>query len=444
MTEAPEKQKALVYIENARNKTGNVPGLSKNISSKKIDKVGIIGAGTMGGGIAMAFVNAGLSVVLLEAEDEALKRGLEIIEKNYTRSVERGRFTKDQKMERLALIDPSLDFKDLGSCDLVIEAVFEDMSLKKRIFEPLSNTCGPDTILATNTSTLDVNEIARATRNPEKVLGLHFFSPANVMPLLEVVRGEKTSDETLVTAMELGRQICKIPVISGVCFGFIGNRMLQGYGREGQRMLLEGATPRKIDSALEDFGFAMGILAVYDLAGIDVVHKVREAMGDQCPDDPTFFKAAAVLYEAGRYGQKTRNGFYKYEPGSRERFDDEEAIRMLKDAAQKLAIDQREISIGEILDRCLLPLINEGAKILEEGIALRASDIDVVWIAGYGFPKIKGGPMFYADTIGLETVLAGIKKYREKFGPLYWEPAPLLEKLVKDGKTFADWDRQNT
>ena len=433
---------ALAYLEDARKKAAGVPGLPGDVAPRKITKAGVVGAGTMGGGIAMCFANAGIPAVVVEAEGDALDRGLKIIDANYVRSVKRGRFTEEEKSARMALIAGSLDFAGLKDCDIVIEAVFEDMALKKKIFGLLSEICQLDAILATNTSTLDVNEIATAAKNPERVLGLHFFSPANVMPLLEVVHADKTSPEVLAAALTLAGTIKKIPVVSGVCFGFIGNRMLQGYGREAQRMLLEGAAPRDVDSVLEDFGFAMGVLAVYDLAGIDVGHKIRQSMANR-PDDPAFFKAGEVMFEAGRYGQKTGRGFYRYEAGSRERFDDDEAVKLIRAAAGDLGIEQRKIPREEILERCLFPLINEGARILEEGIALRASDIDVVWTAGYGFPRERGGPMYYADGIGLDTVLAGINKYRERFGDLYWTPAARLEKLASGKKTFADWDRES-
>jgi 3-hydroxyacyl-CoA dehydrogenase len=291
---------------------------------------------------------------------------------------------------------------------------------------------------------LDVDAIAAVTQRPESVLGLHFFSPANIMPLLEVVRGKKTGDQTLVTALNLGKRIRKTPVISGVCFGFIGNRMLSPYGREAQRMLLEGAAPKQIDSALENFGMAMGVLAVYDLAGIDVGHKIRQAMGDKNPDDPTFFKAGGVMFDAGRYGQKTSAGFYKYDPGSRQRIDDPEATKLIAKAAGELGIQPREISSQEILERCFYPLVSEAAKILDEGIALRAGDIDVVWTSGYGFPCHLGGPMFWADQHGLEKILEGMNNYRKIYGDIFWNSSPLLEKLVRAGKTFADWDKGNS
>jgi len=438
------ESQSLRHIFFAERKTRKVPGISDDLPAKDIRTVGILGAGTMGGGIAMCFANAGIPVTLVEANQDNLKRGLATIERNYGITVKKGKMTEAQMKAVMANITGSLDMADFADCDLVIEAVFENMDLKKEIFGKLDGICKEGAILATNTSTLDVDKIAAETKRAESVLGLHFFSPANIMPLLEVVRGKKTDPGVLKSALEVGKRIRKIPVVSGVCFGFIGNRMLSPYGREAQRMLLEGATPRDIDSVLEDFGMAMGVLAVYDLAGIDVGHKVREAMGDNKPDDPTFFAAAAAMNDAGRFGQKTGAGFYKYEKGSRGRFDDEEALALIRKTAEDLGVTRDPPTKEEILERCLYPLVNEAANILDEGIALRASDIDVVWTSGYGFPRHKGGPMFWADHIGLEKILTGMKKYRKKFDPLFWQPAPLLEKLVREGKTFADWDRENS
>ncbi|MCH8172039.1 MAG: enoyl-CoA hydratase/isomerase family protein [Proteobacteria bacterium] len=437
------ESKALRHIFFAERKTRKIPGLPEDTAVHEIANVGILGAGTMGGGIAMCFANAGLPVTLVEANEDNLKRGLATIERNYERTVKRGRLSEKQKNALMANIRGSLDMADLADCDLVIEAVFENMDLKKEVFRKLDNICKQGAILATNTSTLDVDEIAAETKRPEYVLGLHFFSPANIMPLLEVVRGAKTDAGVLKSALQVGKRIRKIPVVSGICFGFIGNRMLSPYGREAQRMLLEGATPKNIDDVLEDFGMAMGVLAVYDLAGIDVSHKVREAMGDKKPDDPTYCAAGAVMNNSGRFGQKTGAGFYRYEKGTRGRFEDPDALALIRKTAEDLGVVQDPPSREEIFERCLYPLVNEGANILDEGIALRASDIDVVWTAGYGFPRHKGGPMFWADHIGLDKILAGMKKYREKFGPLFWEPAPLLERLVREGKTFADWDKEN-
>lgn len=435
------ESRALRHVFFAERKARHVPGLPEGAKAKDINSAGVIGAGTMGRGIAMCFANAGIPVKVVEAEERALRDGLSAIESTYESAVSKGRLNAGQKAEALARIKGSLKMEELKKADIVVEAVFEDMDLKKKVFRELDGICANDAILATNTSTLDVNEIAAATGRPERVLGLHFFSPAHVMPLLEVVRGEKITPEVLKTAFSLAKRLRKTPVLSGVCFGFIGNRMLQGYGREAQRMLLEGASPRDVDSALEDFGFAMGVLAVYDLAGIDVGHRIRQSLGDKALSDPTFFKPAEVMYQAGRFGQKTNKGFYRYGEG-RKRFEDPEAEKLIRKAADELGIKPHRISRDEILERCLCALINEGANILDEGIALRAGDIDVVWTSGYGFPRHKGGPMFYADELGLGKVLEGVNKYRKIFGPEFWTPSPLLERLVKDGKTFRERDEE--
>ncbi len=316
------------------------------------------------------------------------------------------------------------------------------MDLKKEVFARLDRVAKPGAVLATNTSTLDIDEIATAVKRPEDVIGLHFFSPANVMPLLEVIRTEQTSAQTILTAMELAKPLRKTPVLARVCYGFIGNRMMEGYAREAQRIVLEGATPRRVDSVLEQCGMAMGILAVFDMAGIDVGVNVHRANASRYPPDPTYYQADVALYEAGRLGQKTGGGYYRYERGDRTRHDDPEAIAVLRATAGRLGIAPREHSDAEILERCLYPLINEGIRILEEGVALRAADVDVVWTSGYGFPRYRGGPLFYADLIGLRTVRDGIMKYRETLGPMHWEPAPLLTRLAGEGRTLAQWEAE--
>jgi 3-hydroxyacyl-CoA dehydrogenase len=316
------------------------------------------------------------------------------------------------------------------------------MALKKGVFSNLDAVAKPGALLATNTSTLDVDEIAASIRRPEDVVGLHFFSPANVMPLLEVVRGHLSSAVAIRTAMELAKTLRKTPVLARVCYGFIGNRMMEGYAREALRLTLEGATPRRVDTVLEQFGMAMGILAVFDMAGIDVGVNVHRTNAHRYPPDPTYYQADAALHAAGRLGQKTGKGFYRYEKGDRTRHDDPEALALLRRRAAELGIAPREHSDTEILERCIYPLLNEGLRILEEGIAQRASDVDVVWCAGYGFPRYRGGPMFYADTIGLPVLLAGMEKYRAMFGPMHWEPAPLLVRLVREGRSLAAWDSE--
>jgi 3-hydroxyacyl-CoA dehydrogenase len=299
----------------------------------------------------------------------------------------------------------------------------------------------PGAVLGTNTSTLDINKIAKVTKRPADVIGLHFFSPANVMPLLEVIRTDDTAPVTVKTVMELAKPLRKTPVLAKVCYGFIGNRMMEGYAREAGRMTLEGATPREVDTALEKFGMAMGMLAVFDMAGVDIGVKVHQANAAQYPPDPTYYQSDFALYDAGRLGQKTSKGYYRYEPGDRTRHDDPEALAILKARAQKLGIEPRKHTEQEIVERCIYPLMNEGIRILEEGIAIRAGDVDVVWTAGYGFPRYRGGPLYYADTIGLKTLLDGMLKYQKVFGPMHWQPAKLLVELVEKGMSIADWER---
>jgi 3-hydroxyacyl-CoA dehydrogenase len=341
----------------------------------------------------------------------------------------------------MQLISTSLSYEDLAGADVIIEAVFESMDLKRKIFAELDRVAKPGAVLATNTSTLDIEQIATATRRPADVIGMHFFSPANVMPLLEVVRTTRTSDETIRTVMDLAKVLRKTPVLAKVCYGFIGNRMMEGYAREAERMVLEGATPRQVDSALEEWGMAMGILAVFDMAGIDVGVNVHKANASQFPPDPAYYQADFALHDAGRLGQKNGKGYYRYEPGNRSRIDDPEAVQIIQQRARELKVPQRQHNKDEIVERCLYPLLNEGFRILGEGVALRASDIDVVWAAGYGFPRYRGGPMFYAETIGLDVLLAGMRKYQDIFGPMHWQPAPLLLELVERKLTIAQWEQ---
>jgi len=435
------ESKALVYAFFAERETRKIPGLGADVRPRPVKSAAIIGSGTMGGGIAICFANAGIPVTVIDSTQEALDRGLGVVDKTYGSMVKRGRLAEQDKAKRMALIRGTLDYKDAAGADVLIEAVFENMELKKKIFATLDQVAKPGAVLATNTSTLDIDAIATAVKRPQDVIGLHFFSPANVMPLLEVVRTGATAPDVIQTAMELAKPLKKTPVLAKVCYGFIGNRMMEGYAREAERMVLEGATPRQVDSALENWGMAMGILAVFDMAGVDVGVNVHKSHADKYPPDPTYYQADFAIYEAGRYGQKNGKGYYRYEPGDRVRKDDPEAIAILRERAAKLKVPQRQHGEQEILERCLYPLLNEGIRILEEGVAVRASDVDVVWTAGYGFPRYRGGPMFYADTIGLKTLLEGILKYREQFGPMHWQPAPLLEKLVKEGRTLADWDR---
>jgi 3-hydroxyacyl-CoA dehydrogenase len=441
VAKATLESRALVHAFFAERETRKVPGLPADVRARPITKAAVVGAGTMGGGIAICFANAGVPVTVLDSSQQALDRGLGVIAATYDSMLSRGRITEADKHARMALIRGSLAYADLADADVVIEAVFESLELKRQIFAALDAVAKPGAVLATNTSTLDIGAIAAATRRPEDVIGLHFFSPANVMPLLEVVRTEVTSAEVVRTALDLSRPLRKTPVLARVCYGFIGNRMMEGYAREAQRMVLEGATPRQVDSALERWGMAMGILAVFDMAGIDVGVNVHRENAEKYPPDPAYYQADVALHAAGRLGQKTGHGYYQYRPGERARHDDPEAIAILKATATRLAVPRRSHTDDEIIERCVFPLINEGIRILEDGIALRAGDVDVVWTAGYGFPRYRGGPLFYADAIGLKAVHDGILKYRALFGPMHWQPAALLERLVREGRTLADWDR---
>jgi 3-hydroxyacyl-CoA dehydrogenase len=437
LVQSPESA-AMRHVFFAERQAAKIKDLPKDTPKRDINKVAIIGGGTMGGGIAMCFANVDIPVVMVEVDDEALQRGLGIVKKNYGITVSKGKMSEAQMESRLQLISGTTDYSDINDVDLVIEAVFENLDLKKDIFAKLDQTCKPGAILATNTSYQDVNAIAAATSRPQDVLGMHFFSPANVMKLLEVVRGDATADDALATAMQIGKKIGKVCVMSRVCYGFIGNRMLGGYGREAQMLLLDGCTPTQVDSALEDFGMAMGPLAMGDLAGLDVGYKARQARTD-LPDDPRLYRMGTVLVEMGRHGQKTGSGFYQYDPQTRARQADPEVESLIQEEAEKLGVERREISDEEILERCFYPLINEGALILEEGIAQRPSDIDVVYVYGYAFPAAKGGPMFYADSVGLKKVYDKICEFRDRYGEQYWKPAPLLKELAEKGSSFSAW-----
>ncbi|RWC26589.1 MAG: 3-hydroxyacyl-CoA dehydrogenase [Mesorhizobium sp.] len=404
---------------------------AKDIVKRRISRVGVIGAGTMGGGIAMAFANGGYPVTLLETNHEALQRGLGTIDKNYAASVSRGSLTEDAKRQRLAQFKGSTDYADLADCDLIVEAVFEDMAVKKEVFGRLEAVAKPGAILATNTSYLDINEIAGSTSRPQDVLGLHFFSPANVMKLLEIVRADKTAPDALATVVDLARRIGKVAVVVGVCHGFVGNRMLAARGSESEALLLEGATPRQIDQAFTDFGWPMGPFQVGDLAGLDIGWRNRKARGQTAI-------IADTLCEQGRFGQKTGRGFYLYENGSRTPVPDPEVEALIRDKASEKGIAPRAISAEEISERTLYPLINEGAKILEEGIAARASDIDVVWVNGYGFPVGKGGPLFWAGLEGAARIVERLEYWHQQTGKDVFRVAPLLERMAETGS----WDAE--
>lgn len=411
-----------------------VPGLPEE-PTRDIKSVAILGAGTMGGGIAMSFVNVGIPVTILEVQQEFLDKGLGTIRKNYASTVSKGRLKQEVMDQRMALITPTLSYDDLKNADLIIEAVFEDMAIKKEVFTKLDAVCKPGAILASNTSYLNINEIASVTKRPQDVLGMHFFSPANIMRLLENVRGEKTAPEVCATAMKIGKKINKVPVLVGVCDGFVGNRMVAKRGRESMFMLEEGALPWQIDKVVYDFGFPMGPYQMSDMAGVDIAWRNRKAKFDQLTKREQACNIVDKVAEMGRYGQKTGAGYYKYDE-KRNATPDPLIEELIIKHSQERGITRRTISDQEILERAIYIMINEGAKILEEGIAARPMDIDVVWMMGYGFPVYLGGPMFWADEIGLKKIYDACMKYSDLVGAEYWKPAPLLEKLAKEGKGF--------
>lgn len=422
-----EQSAAQRHVFFAERQVWKIPDISDDTLTLPVKKVGVIGAGTMGGGISMNFVNAGLPVTIVEAKPEALERGLGVIRRNYDSTAKKGRMSMEDVERRMGLLTGSLKLEDLADCDLIIEAVFENMAIKKEIFSKLDAIAKPGAILASNTSYLNVNEIAAMTKRPEHVLGMHFFSPANIMRLLEVVRGEKTDKRVIATAMQLGRQIGKIAVLVGVCHGFVGNRMLEPRQREANRLILEGAMPWDVDRVLYEFGFPMGPFAMADLAGLDIGWSRETSKGET---------AREILCEQDRRGQKTGAGFYDYDE-NRNAKPSKLVEQIILDLSAKQGITRREISDQEILERCVYTMINEGAKILEEGIAIRSSDIDIVWINGYGWPVYRGGPMFYGEQVGLGKVLDRLRAYEAKFGADF-KPAALLERLVAEGKGFRD------
>jgi len=430
------ESKAMRHLFLAERAAAKLAGISADIAPAKIASVAVIGAGTMGSGIAMSFASGGIPVALFETKQEALDRGLKTIRRNYEGTVAKGRLTPEEAEARIARIAATLDFAAVKDADLVIEAVFEDMEVKKDLFGRLDALCKPGAVLATNTSRLDVDEIARATQRPGSVIGLHFFSPANVMRLVEVVRGAATSSQTIVTSMAVVRAIGKLPVLVGVCDGFVGNRMVAPYAREAEFLLEEGATPEQVDGALRKFGLAMGRFAMSDLAGLDISWASRKRLAGTRPAHQRYSKVADRLCEMGRFGQKTGAGFYRYESGSRTPLPDPLVQEIIVQSAQEAGIERRAIGDAEIVERTIYALVNEGAKILEEGIAQRASDIDLIYVNGYGFPAWRGGPMFYADTVGLDKIYARVCEFERQHGEL-WKPAPLLARLAKAGRTFA-------
>ncbi|MEK7445468.1 MAG: 3-hydroxyacyl-CoA dehydrogenase NAD-binding domain-containing protein [candidate division NC10 bacterium] len=431
------QSKAQIHIFFSEREIAKIPDVPKETPVTPIRSAAVIGAGTMGGGIAMNFANAGIPVRVLEMSQEALDRGLAVVRKNYAATVEKGRLSQKDMDTRMSLISSTLSYDEIGSADIVVEAVFEKMDVKKQVFGILDRAARPDAILATNTSTLDIDAIAGATSRPGQVIGTHFFSPANVMRLLEIVRGARSSKETIATAMELARKIRKVGVLVGNCDGFVGNRMLHGYAREAEFLLEEGALPQQVDKVIYDFGLPMGPFTMGDLSGLDVGWLIRKGKAATRPKHLRYSPIGDRICEMGRLGQKTGAGWYRYEKGSRAPVPDPEIEALIVKTSQEQGIERRQISDEEILKRCMYPLINEGAKILEEGIALRSSDIDVIYIYGYGFPVYRGGPMFYADTVGLDRVYEDICAFHKAHGE-FWQPAPLLERLAREGKRFRD------
>ncbi|GMR24056.1 MAG: 3-hydroxyacyl-CoA dehydrogenase NAD-binding domain-containing protein [Acidobacteriota bacterium] len=437
-----DQARAQRHVFFAEREVAKVPDVPKDTKTADIQRVGIVGCGTMGGGIAMSFADAGLPVIVLESEEAALDRGLEKIRGLYESSVKKGRLSKKDMDARLARLQGTLEASELSDADIVVEAAFESMEVKKDVFRRLDEICKDDAILATNTSTLDVNEIADATKRPENVIGTHFFSPAHIMKLMENVRGDKTSKETVATVMKLSKRLGKVGVLVGVCDGFVGNRMLYAYRRQADFLLEEGALPQQVDSALYEFGLPMGPFAMADLAGLDIGWAIRKRQASTRPKDLRYSPIADRICEMDRFGQKTSAGWYRYEPGSRTPIPDPDIEKLVIDVSTELGFERRTIDDAEIVNRCMYPLINEGAKILEEGIALRPSDIDIVWIYGYGFPRYRGGPMFYADTVGVDKVYEFMAKLYEEQGE-WVKPAPLLEKLAKQGKSFKEYADSN-
>ena len=427
---AGDQSKAQRHIFFAEREAAKIPDMPETTKICPIARAAVIGAGTMGGGIAMCFANAGIPVTVVETGRDLLQKGLDRVAANYRTRISRGGLSAEEMERRMGLINGVTEFDAVGEADVVIEAVFEEMAVKKQVFADLDRQTKTNAVLATNTSTLDVNEIARATTRPRDVLGMHFFSPANVMRLLEIVRGEQTSFEALATAVALGRRLGKVPVTVGVCYGFVGNRMLARRSVETERLLLEGALPQEIDTAVAGFGFPMGPCAMMDLAGLDVGWRIRQGRGEHTLIEDT-------LCEAGHYGQKTGKGYFRYDAGSRTPVPDPEVEKLILEASSRLGINRRPIPQEQIIERMILPMINEGARILEEGIATRPSDIDVIWVYGYGWPVWRGGPMYYADRLGLAHLRDRLSFYADRSRDETLQPAPLLQRLAREGRGFA-------
>ena len=431
------QREALIHMFFAEREVAKIPDVPKDTPSQTIAKAGVIGCGTMGGGISMSFLNVGIPVTVLEMDQEALERGIGVIKKNYDIQVQRGRMSAAEVDQRMGLLTGTTDYADLGEADVVIEAIYENIDVKVETFKKIDAAAKPGAVLASNTSGLDIDKMADATGRPESVIGLHFFSPANVMRLLEVVRGAKTSKEVIATSMQLGKRLNKIAVLSGNAPGFIGNRMLAGYTQQGSEIILQGATPYQVDNVLLEFGMPMGPFQMADLVGLDLGWRARKLAGMKPEDVPITARVADKLCEMERFGQKNNRGFYIYPEGSRAGQPDPEVVALVEETSAELGIVRREIDNEEVLKRCLYPLINEGARILEEGIAIRPCDIDIVYINGYGFPEVTGGPMFWADKQGLDNILSDIEAFHAEYGGKVWEPAPLLKQLVAEGKSFA-------
>lgn len=429
------ESKALRHAFFAERVASKVPDVPADTPVRSIKQAAVIGAGTMGGGIAMNFLNAGIAVVLLETRQEALDKGMATIRKNYENTLKKGKLTQEKLDQRMALLTGTLSYGDIAQADIVVEAVFEEMSVKESVFRQLDSVMKQGAILASNTSTLDLNRIAGFTSRPQDVIGLHFFSPANVMKLLEIVRGAQTGKDVLATALALAKKLKKTGVVSGVCDGFIGNRMIEQYSRQAGFLLDEGALPEQVDQAIEKFGFAMGPFRMGDLAGNDIGWAIRKRRAVESPEI-TYSRSADLLCEMGRFGQKTGGGWYDYKAGDRKAYANEQVNAMIVQHSADLGISRRQISDKEIVERLVYSLVNEAAHILQEGIALRASDIDMVYLTGYGFPLFRGGPMLYADTVGLSNVLAAMAQYARGYQGAAWKPAPLLVELAAQGKGF--------
>jgi 3-hydroxyacyl-CoA dehydrogenase len=425
---AAERAKALSYYEAAERAASEVPDVPSDTPQRPVRKVGIIGAGTMGGGIAMSFANAGIPVIIVERDQAALERGLAVVRKNYERSVQKGRFTSAELEARVARIEGALQLEKLSDCDLVIEAVFENMGVKQELFARLDAICKKGAILASNTSALDINQIAAATKRPSDVIGMHFFSPANVMKLLEAVRGQQTAHDVISTVMALGKTIGKVPALVGVCPGFVANRIMGRRGPQLQKVLLQGAPPWEIDRVLTDYGFPMGPFATADLAGLDIGWIAEKSRGQSIRDR---------LCEMGRRGQKSGAGYYNYDPETRARSPEPKVAELIANFAREKGMTQREFSDQEIIERCVLAVINEGAKIVQEGVVIRPSDIDVIVVNGYSWPKYRGGPMYHADKMGIPNVVSALQRFAQQDDDPQWQPAELLTRMAAEGRTFT-------